>query len=111
MLPLRVRGLLNSAASTYDRSPRYGSGTSNIGGRALTLDAIIAANRFGLGARPGELADIGADARAWLNEQITGQRPIPPEMAGLTTSVTAFQTLAKIEQQRREQKAAAAEGM
>src|SRR5579864_3575607 len=31
----------------------------------------IAANRFGLGARPGELAAIGGDPRGWLRAQLT----------------------------------------
>jgi uncharacterized protein (DUF1800 family) len=38
-------------------------------------EAAIAANRFGLGARPGELRRIGADARAWLRSQLTGPPP------------------------------------
>lgn len=32
----------------------------------------IAANRFGLGCRPGELARIGNDPRGWLEHQLTG---------------------------------------
>lgn len=32
----------------------------------------IAANRFGLGARPGELAVIGGDAPGWLRAQLAG---------------------------------------
>src|ERR1700730_17007533 len=32
--------------------------------------SATAANRFGLGARPGELASIGADAREWLRAQL-----------------------------------------
>jgi uncharacterized protein (DUF1800 family) len=32
--------------------------------------SAIAANRFGLGARPGELASIGADGREWLRAQL-----------------------------------------
>jgi uncharacterized protein (DUF1800 family) len=39
------------------------------------LAAAIAANRFGLGARPGELARVGADARGWLNAQLAGAAP------------------------------------
>ena len=37
-------------------------------GRAAmsTVDAVIAADRFGLGAKPGELAAIAADPRGWL---------------------------------------------
>lgn len=37
-----------------------------------TADAVIAANRFGLGARPGDLAALGADARNALREQLQG---------------------------------------
>jgi uncharacterized protein (DUF1800 family) len=32
--------------------------------------AAIAANRFGFGAKPGELAEIGADPRGWLKAQL-----------------------------------------
>lgn len=72
----------------------------------MTLAAIIAANRFGLGARPGEIADVGGDARGWLLEQVSaGARPVPPEIAGLPTSATAFQTFAKVLRERqREQR-------
>jgi uncharacterized protein (DUF1800 family) len=39
----------------------------------------IAANRFGLGARPGDLAHIGSDPPGWLNAQLVGA---PPAVAG-----------------------------
>jgi uncharacterized protein (DUF1800 family) len=39
------------------------------------LAAAIAANRFGLGARPDELARIGTDARGWLSAQLAGAAP------------------------------------
>jgi uncharacterized protein (DUF1800 family) len=38
--------------------------------------AAIAANRFGLGALPGELATIGSDPRGWLRSQLTGPAPL-----------------------------------
>ncbi|HEY2807987.1 MAG TPA: DUF1800 domain-containing protein [Steroidobacteraceae bacterium] len=38
----------------------------------------IAANRFGQGARPGDLANIGADGRDWLRAQL---REAPPALA------------------------------
>jgi uncharacterized protein (DUF1800 family) len=38
--------------------------------------AAIAANRFGLGARPGELAAIGGDGRDWLRAQLKGSPPV-----------------------------------
>ncbi len=37
--------------------------------------SAIAANRFGLGARPGELAAIGGDGRDWLRAQLLGGAP------------------------------------
>ncbi len=39
------------------------------------LGSTIAANRFGLGARPGELASIGGDGRGWLRAQLRGAPP------------------------------------
>jgi len=44
-----------------------------------SLAAAIAANRFGLGARPGELADVERDPQAWLRQQLEGK---PPVLAG-----------------------------
>jgi uncharacterized protein (DUF1800 family) len=45
----------------------------------------IAANRFGLGARPGELTSIGSDGRGWLTAQLKGDAP-GIAAAGLRTS-------------------------
>jgi uncharacterized protein (DUF1800 family) len=38
--------------------------------------AAIAANRFGLGARPAELAQIGADGPGWLTAQLATSPPL-----------------------------------
>ncbi len=43
-------------------------------------DAAIAANRFGLGARPGELAAMGQQAREALLAQLQGKAPNLPEL-------------------------------
>ena len=56
----------------------------------LTKDAAIAANRFGLGARPGDARAIGSDAKGWLLEQLE-QAPSratagAPESASLTSA-------------------------
>ena len=40
------------------------------------LAAAIAANRFGLGARPGELPVIEKDPEAWLHRQLAGRAPV-----------------------------------
>ncbi len=39
------------------------------------LAPVIAANRFGLGARPGELGAIGGDGRDWLRAQLESPPP------------------------------------
>ena len=38
----------------------------------MSITAFIAASRFGLGARPGELAEIKGDPRSWLLSQLSG---------------------------------------
>jgi uncharacterized protein (DUF1800 family) len=58
-------------------------------------DAAIAANRFGLGARPGELAAIGADARGALQAQLKGSALLPA--TGLASSSAL---LARVQEQR-----------
>ena len=42
-------------------------------------EAAIAANRFGFGARPGDLARIGSHAREALKQQLRGPAPLLPE--------------------------------
>ena len=42
----------------------------------LDATAATAANRFGLGARPGELASIGAAGRDWLRAQLRAPPPV-----------------------------------
>ncbi len=62
------------------------------------LDAAIALNRFGLGARPRELAAVATDPRGWLDAQLhEGQHP-EPRMVGRPGSAAALAALA----QRRE---------
>lgn len=50
-------------------------------------EAAVALNRFGLGARPGELRSVAADPRGWLREQVGPVSPAPPpELASLPSS-------------------------
>ncbi|HEY8508579.1 MAG TPA: DUF1800 family protein, partial [Steroidobacteraceae bacterium] len=62
----------------------------------------IAANRFGLGCRPGELARIGDDPRGWLEQQLTGG---PVTLQGENLSSSA-EILAKVLGLREEFRAA-----
>ncbi|MET0535757.1 MAG: DUF1800 domain-containing protein [Steroidobacter sp.] len=73
----------------------------------MSLAPIIAANRFGLGARPGEIADIDTDPQGWLIAQIVGARSASSELNGLPTSAAAFEAYAEALRQRRERKDAA----
>ena len=48
-----------------------------------SVAAAIAVNRFGLGARPGELARVEKDPRGWLEKQL---KDSPPVLEGLKSS-------------------------
>jgi uncharacterized protein (DUF1800 family) len=48
----------------------------------MSLEGAIAAHRFGLGARPGEIARASANPRAWLLDQISGPAPTPAAPTG-----------------------------
>ena len=73
----------------------------------------IAANRFGLGARPGELASMAGDPRGWLSAQLKGA---PPEVAeaGLRGSADvlaeAIDLRRDVREMRKEKRAAPQEG-
>ena len=74
--------------------------------------AAIAANRFGLGARPGELAVVGSDPDGWLLRQLDGA---PPVLKGdglhpsAETLAKALELRQQMAEQRREKKDASNE--
>ncbi|MBI1188232.1 MAG: DUF1800 family protein [Alphaproteobacteria bacterium] len=47
------------------------------------VGAAIAANRFGFGARPGELRAISRDPRNWVKAQFAAAAPLPAPVAAL----------------------------
>ena len=49
----------------------------------LTRAAVIAASRFGLGARADEAAALNADPPGWLQRQLAPHAPLPADLAGL----------------------------
>ena len=71
----------------------------------LRQDAAIAANRFGLGARPGDAAAIGADPQGWLSAQLTSARDAapanPPESARVLTEVRELRATRQVAAQVR----------
>ncbi|MCP5432564.1 MAG: DUF1800 domain-containing protein [Alphaproteobacteria bacterium] len=52
----------------------------------MSLDAIVALNRFGMGARPGDLSEVARDPRKWLRAQIESRAALAPAMAALKSS-------------------------
>jgi len=76
------------------------------------IAAAIAANRFGLGARPGELALIGADVRGWLQGQLRGppEALLGPQLRGSAQILAQALELRRELRAERKQQAAAAAG-
>ena len=66
----------------------------------MSLNAVIAANRFGLGARPGELSQIARDPKAWLMGQIGKSASTNIPANGLLSSAQAFEALQSYQQAR-----------
>ena len=62
------------------------------------IAAAIAANRFGLGARPGELDGVAKDPAGWLKQQLKGA---PPVLSGDGLEPSS-ETLAKVLELRKE---------
>jgi uncharacterized protein (DUF1800 family) len=73
--------------------------------------AAIAANRFGFGARPGELAAIGSDPRGWLTAQLHGApaRLSDPGLRDSASIVAAVQEIRRSRQQARAEAASSDE--
>jgi uncharacterized protein (DUF1800 family) len=73
------------------------------------LTAAVAANRFGLGTRPGELAAIGGSGRDWLRAQLDGPAP---EIAadGLQSSASILSQVYELRQSIRAARANAGGG-
>ena len=68
------------------------------------LNPAIAANRFGLGSRPGDLETIGANGCDWLRAQLKGTPPTlddPQLRPSSETLVQALDLRREIQEQRR----------
>jgi uncharacterized protein (DUF1800 family) len=56
----------------------------------MSIQSVIAVNRFGLGAAPNELAAAGSDPRGWLARQLGGAAPASPAFDKLASSGEAL---------------------
>jgi len=72
------------------------------------MQAEIAVLRFGLGAKPGDLAAAAADPRGWLKAQIKGAVPLAVDTP-LAPSDQIFEGWLAAREQRQRMKAAAAQ--
>jgi uncharacterized protein (DUF1800 family) len=72
----------------------------------LKTESVIAANRFGLGARPGELERIDNDPQALLLDQLQGPPRLPAELRDLPSSASALLDVQQVRQMRREERLA-----
>ena len=73
----------------------------------MSLEGVIAANRFGLGGRPGEVARASSDPRGWPTAQIT-HADMPKSLDGqpLMSGGEAVLELTRYRQERRQMRAA-----
>src|SRR5476651_728780 len=55
--------------------------------RIMSLQSVIAANRFGLGAKPGDVARIAGDPKGWLLAQLTPETELPAPLYALPSTV------------------------
>ena len=62
----------------------------------MNKEAAIAANRFGLGARPGQLETIADSPREWLLEQFDAPYDAPSEVVRLPDSAVVFEEVQEL---------------
>lgn len=72
----------------------------------VQIRSVIAANRFGLGARPGELAMIDGRPQAWLLNQLQGPSRMPAELDALPDSASVLVEVQGIRKAQRDQRRA-----
>jgi uncharacterized protein (DUF1800 family) len=78
-------------------------------GCSLKLETVIAANRFGLGARPGELQLIDDDPRGWLLAQLPGPATLPADFRDLPDSAKIIVEVQEIREMQRDAKETASD--
>lgn len=66
-----------------------------------SIEAFIAANRFGFGAKKGELQKISHDPRGWLESQLDARYAHNPAFDGLPTVIESLREMRDNMQQKR----------
>jgi uncharacterized protein (DUF1800 family) len=70
----------------------------------MKKETIIAANRFGLGARPGELDTIDRDPKAWLLDQLQGPHQLAAQQQNMPSTASILQEVKRAREQRKKTK-------
>lgn len=70
----------------------------------MRIETAIAANRFGLGARPGEMEVLEKDPQAALLNQLQGPSAPPPDLAGLPRSDKVLTEVLRVKKEDNELK-------
>ena len=73
----------------------------------MRIKTAIAANRFGLGARPGELDKIDRNPEAWLLDQLEGPPRLSPEIRELPGTQEVLMEIRDLRRERRDIRATA----
>jgi uncharacterized protein (DUF1800 family) len=76
----------------------------------LKIDTVIAANRFGLGARPGDLSGIDVDPRGWLLDQLNSPPQPSAAIRRLPDSADIIVEVSEVRRRQRDNRKAAADG-
>lgn len=74
---------------------------------AIDENTVIASNRFGLGAKPGDLQKIDSRPQQWLKEQV--RSPDPFSTRGLSSSREAIQVFLDFRDQKRKERMSGAD--
>ncbi|HEY2070074.1 MAG TPA: DUF1800 domain-containing protein [Rhizomicrobium sp.] len=71
----------------------------------MSLEAAVAVHRFGLGARPGEIASAGAAPKAWLMRQLDSGADQPQPVDGGAAYLSGGALVTALEAYRKERQA------
>ncbi len=65
---------------------------------------VIATNRFGLGARPGDLDIVDRNPQSWLLDQLQGPSRVPAEIERLPHSSNVLVDVENLRQKKKQRK-------
>jgi uncharacterized protein (DUF1800 family) len=71
----------------------------------MRIETAIAANRFGLGARPGELEKIDGNPKGWLLDQLAGPSRLSAEIRSLPKTSEVLVEIQGLRRDRRDMRA------